>query len=622
MNLHITPTPFLTFLFVLMSFLPSTAVAQQIDRIEPPFWWAGMKNASLQLLVHGKDIGKTRPVINHSDVTLKEAVLVENPNYVFLNLEIADDAKPGSFQITFETGKKKAISYTYVLMERAKGSAERKGFNNSDVIYLLMPDRFANGNPQNDNIPGMLEKADRSNPNGRHGGDIKGITDKLDYFNDLGVTAIWLNPLVENNMPAYSYHGYAITDFYNIDARFGTNEEFRLFVEAAHKKGLRIIKDMVFNHFGTYHWWMNDLPTKDWVNQWPAFTRSNYRGGTLTDPYASEADKKLMLKGWFDSSMADFNQDNPFVSKYLIQNSIWWVEYAGLDGIRMDTYPYSGKTFMADWMKHLRYEYPNFSVVGEVWLNTAPQVAYWMEDAPNADGYNSHLNYLFDFPLKYAIGSAFNEKNEWSTGISRLYESLSLDFLYSNPQNMINFADNHDTDRIFTLLKEDLRKLKMTMAFLMTVRGFPQIYYGTELLMTGWEHQGHGSIREDFPGGWPDDKTNAFTAEGRSTEQNEAWDFMRKLIHWRKEKTVIHEGKMTHYVPEDGVYVYFRYNEKESVMVIINNNEESRTFKTDRFNENLNGFTSGTDILHRTYFDQLRMISIPAMSVRIIELKK
>lgn len=606
---------------IISGFFSLQTLAQQIEHIEPPFWWAGMKSAELQLLVHGDGIGKSRPTINHPGVVLKEAILVENPNYIFLNLEISPEAKAGTFQIHFETGKKKPILYTYELKERASGSAERKGFNNSDVIYLLMPDRFANGNPENDNMSGMLEKADRSNPNGRHGGDIKGIEDKLDYFNELGVTAIWINPLVENNMPAYSYHGYAITDFYQVDPRFGTNEDFRLFVEAANKKGLRIIKDMVFNHFGTGHWWMKDLPMKDWINQWDSFTRSNYRGGTLVDPYASDADKQLMLRGWFDRTMADFNQDNPFVAKYLIQNSIWWVEYAGLDGIRMDTYPYSGKDFMAEWMKQLRFEYPNFSVVGEVWLNTVPQLAYWMEDASNADGYNSHLNYLFDFPLKYAIGSAFNEENGWNSGVSRLYESLSLDFLYSKPHNIINFADNHDADRIFSILKEDIRKFKMAMAFLMTVRGFPQIYYGTELLMTGWEHQGHGFIRQDFPGGWAGDKANAFSPEGRSIEQNEAWNYLRKLLHWRKEKTVIHEGEMTHYVPEDGVYVYFRYNETESVMVIINNNEESRTFKTDRFRENLNGFSSGTDILHRTYFDQLRMISIPAMAARIIELK-
>lgn len=596
--------------------------AQQIERVEPPFWWAGMQNQNLQLLVYGKDISNSRVTVNYPGIELVETVLVENPNYLFLNLRIKSEAKPGSVLINFQIGKKKPLEYRYELWERAKGSAERQGFNNSDVIYLLMPDRFANGNPANDNMPGMLEKADRTNPDGRHGGDLEGIRKNLDYFNQLGVTALWLNPVLENNMPAVTYHGYAITDFYKVDPRFGTNEDYRNLIVEANKKGLRIIKDMVVNHFGTNHWMLKDLPMKSWINQWPEFTRSNYRGGTITDPYASQYDRKKMLRGWFDTTMADFNQDNPYVTNYLIQNTLWWIEYAGLDGIRMDTYPYSGREFMKKWMMAILAEYPNFSVVGEVWLNTSPQVAYWMEDACNADGYNSNLNYLFDFPLKYAIGSAFNENHGWSSGLSRLYESLSLDFLYKNPSNIVVFADNHDADRLFTVLQEDIRKYKMAMAFLMTVRGFPQIYYGTEILMTGLEHDGHGFIREDFPGGWDGDKTNVFLRENLSPDQTEAWDFLRKLLHWRKDKKVIHEGKTTHYVPEENVYVYFRYNDNESVMVILNNNDESRTLTTERFAENLQGYKSGTDLIHRTHFDQLRMISVPAKSARIIDLKK
>lgn len=596
--------------------------AQQIERVEPPFWWAGMHNQDLQLMVYGKDISNSRVTVNYPGLELLETVLVENPNYLFLNLRLKPEASAGTIVFNFHSGRKKPLELKYELRERAVGSAARKGFNNSDVIYLIMPDRFANGNPANDNMPGMIEKADRSNPNGRHGGDLEGIRKNLDYFNQLGVTALWLNPVLENNMPAVTYHGYAITDFYKLDPRFGTNEDYRQLIAEANKKGLRVIKDMVVNHFGTNHWMLKDLPMKSWINQWPEFTRSNYRGGTITDPYASEYDRKKMLKGWFDTTMADFNQDNPYVTNYLIQNTIWWIEYAGLDGIRMDTYPYSGREFMKKWMNAIRYEYPDFSVVGEVWLNTSPQVAYWMEDACNADGFNSNLNYLFDFPLKYAIGSAFNEGHGWSSGLSRLYESLSLDFLYKNPSNIVVFADNHDADRLFTVLQEDIRKYKMAMAFLMTVRGFPQIYYGTEILMTGLEHDGHGFIREDFPGGWDGDKTNVFTRENLSADQKDAWDFLRKLLHWRKDKKVIHDGKTTHYVPENGVYVYFRYNDDESVMVILNNNDESRTFTTERFAENLQGYRSGSDIIHRTHFDQLRMISVPARSARIIELKK
>ncbi len=596
--------------------------AQQLNRIEPPFWWAGMKNSSLQLLVYGKDISLTRPSIDYQGVKIKESILVENPNYLFINLEVSPDAKPGVFEIRFTGPKKIFLSYTYELKEREKGSAERKGFNSSDAIYLLMPDRFANGDPSNDQADDMVDKPDRANPNGRHGGDLKGITDHMNYFKSLGVTALWLNPVFEGNVPTPSYHGYSITNFYRIDPRFGSNDDYKNMVDQAHNQGIKVIKDMVFNHFGNGHWWMNDLPMADWVNQWPEYTRSNFRAGTLSDPHAATSDRERMLKGWFDIMMADFNQKNPFVAKYLIQNSIWWVEFAGLDGIRMDTYPYSDKHFMAQWMKCLRNEYPDFSVVGEAWLNTTPQVAYWQESNRNNDGYDSHLNYVFDFPLKYAIGSAFNEGNGWSSGASKLYETISMDFLYTNPDNIVTFADNHDGDRFYSILGKDLRKYKMAMSFLLTTRGAPQIYYGTEILMTGLEHDGHGFIREDFPGGWPNDGVNAFTGMGLSEEQADAQAFTKALLNWRKNSKAIKQGKLKHYIPEEGVYVYFRYLQDEAVMVIINNNEESRTFKTDRFSENLDGYSSGTDIITRTYFDQLRMISVPAMTARVIELKK
>lgn len=595
--------------------------AQEISRVEPPFWWVGMKNTELQLLVYGKNISLTRPAIQYPGVRLKESIMVENPNYLFLNLEISPEAEAGNCVIQFSGPQKQQLSYTYILHDRAAGSAEREGFNSSDAIYLLMPDRFSNGDPTNDNADGMVDKLDRGNPDGRHGGDLKGISNHLDYFQNLGITALWLNPVFECNVPTPSYHGYSITNFYQIDPRFGTNDDYKSLIDQAHKKDIKVIKDMVFNHFGNNHWWMKDLPMKDWVNQWPEYTRSNFRAGTLLDPYSSEADKKQMLNGWFDKMMADFNQTNPFVAKYLIQNSIWWVEYAGLDGIRMDTYPYSDKKFMTHWMQQLRDEYPNFSVVGEAWLNSAPQVAYWMESDRNRDGYNSNLNFVFDFPLKYAIGSAFNEKNGWDSGVAKLYETIGMDFLYSNPWNIVTFADNHDGDRIFSSLGKDFKKFKLAMTFLLTTRGIPQLYYGTEILMTGLEHQGHGFIREDFPGGWQGDKANAFVSEGLSDEQKEAQSFIKMLLNWRKDNPLIAQGELKHYVPEEGVYVYFRYTDEASVMVVINNNDESRTFKTDRFAENLNGYSTGTDLLSRTYFDQLRMISVPAMSARVIQLK-
>ncbi len=615
-----TPYSLLLFLFVLIG--NSSVFAQKIDRIEPPFWWTDMKETNLQLLVYGPKISQSRPVVDYPGLSIKEILLVENPDYLFINLNISATAKPGTANIVFYFPKGKPLVFPYELKAREPNSALREGFNSSDAIYLIMPDRFANGNPQNDNMPGMLEQASRNNPDGRHGGDLKGIEDHLDYIANMGFTALWLNPVFESNMKTLSYHGYSITDFYRVDPRLGTNDSYKSLIDKAHKKGLKVIKDMVFNHFGDGHWWMNHLPMSDWINRWPSYTNSNFRAGTLTDPHAANVDRERMLKGWFDLMMADLNQNNTYVANYLIQNSIWWIEYAGLDGIRMDTYPYSDKDFMAAWMKRIRMEYPNFSVVGEVWLNSPQQVAYWQANDRNQDGYNSHLDYVFDFPLKYALGEAFNEKNSWSSGVAKLYETLSYDFLYNDPQKIISFADNHDFDRIFNTLGQDLRKLKMVMALLATTRGLPMMYYGTEILSTGWENQGHGFIRKDFAGGWEDDECNAFTSLGLNDQQQETQAFIKHLLQWRRKSEAVILGNLKHYVPEDGVYVYFRYTNDKSVMVIINNNDESRSFRTERFAESLNGYTVGTDALSRTYFDQLRIIHVPAMTARIIDLQK
>jgi glycosidase len=609
--------------FWLMLSVPVLASGDQTPpSIEPPFWWAGMKSPDLQLMVHAKDISLTKAMINYPGVSIESQVSVENPNYLFLNLKLSEDVQPDTFEIRFIIGNKTIFTSNYELKKRREGSTDRKGFDNKDVIYLLMPDRFSNGNPNNDSQEPMIQKANRSEPNGRHGGDIQGITNHLDYLVDLGVTAIWPTPLLENNEPAYSYHGYAITDLYKVDARHGTNEEYTNMISEAHKKGLKVIMDLVLNHYGTGHRWTKDMPMKDWSNVWPEFTRSNYRGGAISDPHGAESDRNKMYRGWFDHHMADFNQKNPFVTNYLIQNSIWWIEYADLDGIRQDTYPYSQKDALAQWMQRLRDEYPNFSVVGEVWLNYAPQVAYWQENSRNKDGYNSNLNYVMDFPLRHALVSALNEENGWDRGIARLYESLSLDFVYENPDQIMNFADNHDTDRLFSALGEDKNKMKMAMTFLLTARGFPQIYYGSEILCVGKENQGHGVMRNDFPGGWANDPVNAFVAEGRTADQNEVFNHIRTLLHFRKDNPVMQTGKLTHYIPEDGVYVYFRHDSDHSVMVILNNNKSAKTIDCKRFQESLAGYTSGTDILYRTYFDHFGTIEIPATSSRVIQLNK
>lgn len=612
-----------TLIFICI-FCLKTAFAQvTIDHVEPPCWWTGMKNNSLQLMIHGKDIGKTKAALEYKGVSVKSVTSAGN-DYLFVDLNIGNTAKPGTVSIAFKQKDSTLTTYKYELKARAEGSAKRKGFTTADMMYLIMPDRFANGDPSNDDMPGMYEKADRSNPNGRHGGDIKGITDHLDYLQKLGVTTIWCTPLLENNMNAYSYHGYAITDLYKIDPRFGTNDSYRQMVDAAHKKGMKVVMDIVFNHFGTNSYWMKDLPQKDWIHEWPEFTRSNFRGGVISDPYRSKADEKKMSDGWFDTSMADFNQKNPFVAKYLIQNSIWWIEFAGLDGLRQDTYPYSDKDFMAQWMKELRSEYPNLNVVGEAWINYPAQISYWMDNKSNKDGYRSHLSHVFDFPLMGAIQKAFTENEGWDTGLARLYELLSQDFLYSDPSKLITFADNHDIERMYPVLKS-VENVKMALAFLATTRGMPMIYYGTEALSDRGTLQGDPGKRKDFPGGWQGDPVNMFTRENLGNDQKDVLDYMTALFSWRKNNKTVQEGKLTHYIPEDGIYVYFRTLEKEkqSVMVIINNNEKyEKSITTNRYDENLKGFKRGKDVLSGSIINDLGKIEVPAKSVKIIELMK
>jgi glycosidase len=605
-------------------FLSAILFAQDISltRIDPPSWWIGMKNKEVQLMVYGKNIADSRPLVNNAGVLLKDVILVENPNYLFLNLEITENAVAGAFTIDFINEKNTVATYNFVLNERNKDPNLFKGFDNSDVIYLLMPDRFSNGDATNDNVDGMHEKADRSNPLGRHGGDIKGIAENLDYFEGLGVTALWINPMQENNMPKTSYHGYAITDYYKTDPRYGTNEDYKNLVGNAHKKGLKIVMDMVFNHCGTGYYWNNDLPSADWYNQWPEFTRSNYRGGAVSDPHASPADYRKMVAGWFDVTMADLNQDNPLLANFLIQNSIWWIEYLGLDAIRQDTYPYAYNDFMTKWMKRLLEEYPDYNVVGEVWLNNPGMISYWLNNAENKDAYESFLTNIFDFPLMFAVNQAFNEEDGWDRGTARLYEILTQDFLYSNPNDLVIFLDNHDGDRFYSKMNENINNFKLGMAFLLTTRGIPQLYYGTEILMTGREHEGHGSIREDFPGNWPGEEIDVETGEGLSAQQKDAYQWTKHLLNWRKTNKTVQYGKLTHYIPENGVYVYFKTTQEGSIMVLLNNNEKETTLSLSRFNGNLEGFSSGRSVMTRQQFENLDSITIPAKTPMIVELIK
>ena len=592
-----------------------------LKRVEPLNWWVDMANPNLQLLVYGNNISTADVRINYQGVALKEIIKVENPNYLFVNLHIAPGTKPGSFDIEFVKDKKKVATYPYELKARESNSRLRQGFNASDAIYLVMPDRFANGNPANDDMPAMVEKCDRKAPYGRHGGDLAGIAAHLDFIGDLGMTAIWINPVQENNMPASSYHGYAITDYYLVDARFGTNNDFKQLVDQSHSKGIKIIMDMVFNHCGTRHWWMSDLPMADWINQWTDFTRSNYRLSTISDPYVSKRDYDLAARGWFDNTMADLNLRNPLMLNYLVQNSIWWIEFAGLDGIRQDTYPYPDKQGMAHWARRIAEEYPNFNIVGEAWIAQASKLCYWQKDFPNRDGFNSYLPSLMDFPIQDAIVKAFNEKAGWDSGLMRLYDVLADDHLYPNPLNMVTFGENHDVGRLLHLLKGNVQSLKMAMTFLATTRGIPQLYYGTELLMDGNGFDGHANIRLDMPGGWEGDQINGFTHQGRSSVQNDMVHHISKIFNYRKGSKVLQYGNLLHFVPQDDIYVYFRYLGSQAVMVIMNNNDEVKTVSGSDFDEFLQNYKSGIDVMTGESITALDVFSLPAKSSKVIELK-
>jgi neopullulanase len=593
--------------------------AQKIDRVEPPSWFTGMNNPSVQLMVHGKEIGSCDVSTSYPGVRITTMVKTDNPNYLFINLKIGIQALPGNIVLNFVRGKQKLI-YHYPLLPHPDGPV--RGFNTSDVIYLLMPDRFSNGDPLNDNVEGMLEKADRSNPGGRHGGDLKGISDHLDYIKDLGVTGIWLNPFLENNQQASSYHGYSITDFYRVDPRYGTNEDFKTLVSKAHGMNLKLMMDMIFNHIGSGHWWMKDLPSKDWIHQFSTFMRTNYRASTWMDPYAAKADADLMEKGWFDVTMPDLNQSNPLVENYLTQNSLWWIASFGIDGIRMDTYPYPDKNMMSRWAKRVTGEFPGFFIVGEVWYQQEALTAYWALNKVNADGYRSNLPSVTDFPLSLAAGSAFNEPDSWTDGVARFYLILSQDFLYPDPFRNVIFLDNHDLTRFFTQTGRRLDIYKMALSFILTTRGIPQFYYGTEIVMEGDKSMGDGYLRQDFPGGWNGDSKNAFTGANLSSTEKEAYAFTKKLLNWRKDKEVIHTGKLKQFIPENNLYVYFRYNDRESVMVILNNSEnEKRTITRERYFEGLSGFTRGTDVMTGREITDLSSFTIAPKTAMIIELK-
>ena len=603
----------------------------EIERVEPEFWRTGFIETELQLLVYGEDVGSARVQLDYPGVYLRHTISVENPDYLFVYLDLTEDAEPGSFAITFTKGDSQ-LTHTYTLHERQLSDIRHQGFDSSDVIYLLMPDRFANADPDNDEIPGMIEGVDMDEPYARKGGDIKGVRENLEYIRDLGMTAIWFNPIFENDMPynyeigAGFYHGYAATNMYRVDRRFGSNEEFVELVEASQKMGMKVIMDKIHNHVGTHHWFIKDMPTSDWVHDQEKVGNTNYRTDTIMDPYASDADLTSTVKGWFVDEMPDLNQRNPLLADYLIQNTIWWIEYSGIDGIRMDTHPYPYKDYMAEWTRCVLEEYPDFNIVGEVWMQNAATTAWWQYDFPTQSGYNSYLPSVTDFPLYRAIVSGLNEQPGWDTGLARIYYKLGQDFLYTDPYLNVIFVDNHDLTRFMTSVGEDPEKFKLGLAFLLTTRGIPQIYYGTEIMKMGGVND--PDKRRTFPGGWPGDEINAFTEEGRAQlgEKRglpipEVFNYLKTLAEWRKDKDVIHTGYLTHFIPQENVYVYFRHNEEETVMVILNGSDEARSLQTERFREILEDYSTGKDIITEEEYHINQPINLKPLNALILELE-
>ena len=591
-----------------------------IERVEPPTWWLGFEHAELQLLVQGPDIGRYRAEVDHPGVSVARTVGVESPNYLFVYLELSEDARPGEFDIVLADGNDtRAIRYR--LEERNPDPEQTRGFSSADVIYLITPDRFANGDPDNDAVDGYADLPDRSEPYGRHGGDLAGIESNLDYLADMGFTALWLNPVLENAMPEASYHGYAITDFYKVDPRYGSNADYRRLADAARSRGIGLIMDQIENHAGSEHWWMADLPAKDWINFDTRYVPTNHARTTNQDPYASRYDIELHAGGWFAPTMPDLNQRNPLLADYLIQNSIWWIEYLGLAGIRQDTYPYPDKHYMAEWTRRIMAEYPQFNIVGEEWSHNPNVTSYWQAGKNNHDGYVSYLPSVFDFPLQAALSDALTAPEPpWGSVWTPVYETLGMDFLYPDPFALVIFPDNHDMSRIFTQVDEDFDRYRMAMVFYATMRGTPQFFYGTEVLMSHPGTDSHGVIRSDFPGGFDGDGKSAFTGEGLDGQERAAQALVKKLLNWRKSASVVHSGQFMHFAPDGHSYVYFRYDDTDSVMVAFNRDDETVILDTARYAERLEGFRSARDVLTGRRFALDAPLELEPGSALLLEL--
>ena len=618
--------------------------AQKIDRIEPTNWYVGMKNPSVQLMVYGKDIRSAEVSTNYPGVKIDSLVRLDSPNYLLVYMNIKD-AQPGTMKLCFKTGKNKT-NVNYELKARDMKGEDRQGFTNADVLYMLMPDRFASSG-KNLEVKGLnAYKVDRSQPSLRHGGDLEGLRQHLDYFTELGVTALWFTPVLENNSPDHgktsTYHGYATTDYYRVDPRFGSNADYRRLVDDAHKKGLKVVMDMIFNHCGFEHPWVKDMPTKDWFNtpEWlypenqkytvktqtmdgeqrtnTKYLQTSYKLTPVLDPYASKVDLHETVDGWFVPTMPDLNQRNEHLMTYLIQNSEWWIETVGIDGIRMDTYPYADRKGMARWMEVLNEEYPNFNTVGETWVTEPAYTAAWQKDSP-LQKENSNLKTVMDFAFFDRVNQAKNEETDaWWNGFNRIYNSLCYDYLYKDPSHVMAFIENHDTDR-FLGETQDTLALKQALALLLTVNRIPQLYYGTEVLMNGTKQVTDGNVRKDFPGGFPGDTRSAFTTEGRTKAENDMFRWTARLLHWRQGNEVITKGKQTQFIPQNGVYVVARSYNGKNVMTVINGTSKAATMKAERYAEIIGDAQEATNILTGHKINISKDVKLAPRGVMVLE---
>ena len=604
-------------LCLLLSCLPPLHAAT-VQRVEPENWWVGMRHRQVELMLHGQDIAALQARIAHPGVRVTGVQALDSPNYLFVTVEIDDDATPGALEIELLDGD--AVAARHPWRVDAREPAPPRGFDARDAIYLVTPDRFANGDPGNDSVAGLREAADRANPDGRHGGDLAGMRAQLGYIASLGFTRLWPTPVLENDQPGYSYHGYAITDLYRADPRMGSNDDYRALSREARAHGIGLVMDVVLNHIGSEHWWMRDLPSRDWINNAGRFSPTNHRRTTIQDPYAAPGDRIGFTDGWFVETMPDLNQRQPQLARYLIQNTLWWIESAGLAGIREDTFGYADAGFLSAWAKAVMDEYPDFAMVGEEWSPNPAIVAHWQRGKANASGHEPHMTSMMDFPLHIALRDALLRPDSWESGWTPLYEALANDFLYPDPQALVMFAENHDTTRLLAHVDGDLGLWKLGMAYIATMRGIPQFYYGSEVLLRGPSERRDGELRADMPGGWAGDAASAFTGAGLDARQREAQAFVRRLFNWRRQATAVHGGRLVHYVPEGGVYVYFRDDGAQRVMVALNRNDSATPLPLARFADSIGHAREATDVLTGARLPLGESLLLPARAPLVLEL--